>query len=223
MVLSAYGFNPFFERGSMARIARSDHPKILQAVDVKGRKVGDVAAEYGCTPANIYAILTRLRREGVAAPEPSAPDEIVVAAAPPKPVAKPGKAKAAPKAATKAAAQDLFAESPTPAPKSAGSAKKGSPAQAKSPVKSPVPVAPPAPVTKVAAGRAGGVGAKTAKPGFGLLIRTEDGEDALTPFRSLEDLLSAVKPILRTAARSPETIWFTIQPVDLATIEIDAE
>jgi hypothetical protein len=216
MVLSAYGFTQIFERGSMARIARSDHPKILQAVDVKGRKVGDVAAEYGCTPANIYAILTRLRREGVAVPEPSVPVEIVAAAAPPKQTAK----KATIKTAPKAAAQDLFAE--PPAPKGPGSAKKASaPVEAKSPVKNPAPIAPP-PV-KATAVRAGGVGAKAAKPGFGLRIRTEDGEDALTPFRSLEDLLSAVKPILRTAARSPETIWFTIQPVDLATIEIDAE
>jgi hypothetical protein len=211
----------------MARIARSDHPKILQAVDVKGRKVGEVAAEYGCTPANIYAILTRLRREGVAPQEQSAPAKILAAPESPKQTAKPAKAKTAPKPAANATAEDLFAGTPAPSSKSTGSAKQpATPVQSKSPAKSPAPVsapATPAPLSKTAGNRAGGVGAKTAKPGFGLLIRTADGEDALTPFRSLEDLLSAVKPILRTAARSPETIWFTIQPVDLATIEIDAE
>jgi hypothetical protein len=207
----------------MARIARSDHPKILEAVDVKGRKVGDVAADYGCTPANIYAILTRLRSTGDVAPDQPAPAALLTTPEPPKPAAKPAKAKAAPKTATNAAAQDLFTGTPAPSGKSTGSAKQ-SPFPAQPPVKSAGPVSPATPpLSKGATGRAGGVGAKTAKPGFGLLIRSAEGEDALTPFRSLEDLLSAVKPILRTAARSPDTIWFAIQPVDLATIEIDAE
>ena len=70
--------------------------------------------------------------------------------------------------------------------------------------------------------RDSGVGAKLAKPGFGLVMRTGEGEDNLTPFRSLDDLLSAVKPILRAASRSPDTVWFSIQPVDLASLDIDA-
>jgi hypothetical protein len=44
----------------------------------------------------------------------------------------------------------------------------------------------------------------------------------MTPFRSLDDLLSAIKPILRAGARSPEPVWFSLQPVDLATIDVDA-
>ena len=47
----------------MARIGKSDHPRILQMVDNEHRKVAEVAAEYGCTPANIYALLAKLRRE----------------------------------------------------------------------------------------------------------------------------------------------------------------
>lgn len=61
--------------------------------------------------------------------------------------------------------------------------------------------------------------ARAGKPGYGLLMRTSDGEEAVHPFRSLDELLSATKPILRTAARSPEPIWFSIQQVDLDSIE----
>ena len=68
----------------------------------------------------------------------------------------------------------------------------------------------------------GGSGAKLAKPGMALMMRTADGEENLTPFRSLDDLLSAVKPILRAAARSPDAVWFSIQPVDLASLDSEA-
>ena len=46
----------------MARITKAEHPRILQMVDSEHRKVAEVAAEYGCTPANIYALLSKLRR-----------------------------------------------------------------------------------------------------------------------------------------------------------------
>ena len=55
-----------------------------------------------------------------------------------------------------------------------------------------------------AAKKSQGLGAKLAKPGVALMMRTAEGEENLTPFRSLDDLLSAVKPILRAAARSPD-------------------
>ena len=60
-----------------------------------------------------------------------------------------------------------------------------------------------------------------ARAGYALLMPTSDGEEAVNPFRSLDELLSAAKPILRTAARSPEPIWFSIQPVDLEALEDD--
>jgi hypothetical protein len=63
--------------------------------------------------------------------------------------------------------------------------------------------------------------AAAAKTGIGLCLRTADGDESITPFRSLEDLLSAVKPVLRTAARSAEPIWFSLQSVDLATLNDD--
>ncbi|WP_158292461.1 hypothetical protein [Paracraurococcus ruber] len=49
-------------------------------------------------------------------------------------------------------------------------------------------------------------------------MRTSDGEEAVHPFRSLEDLLSASKPILRSAVRSPEPIWFSVQEVELEAV-----
>ena len=55
-----------------------------------------------------------------------------------------------------------------------------------------------------------------------LMMRTAEGDENLTPFRSLDDLLSAIKPILRAAARSPDAVWFCIQPVDLASLDSDA-
>ena len=52
-------------------------------------------------------------------------------------------------------------------------------------------------------------------------MRASDGEEAAHPFRSLEELLSAAKPLLRTAARSLEPIWFSIQQVDLDALGDD--
>ena len=48
----------------MPRIPREEQATIRHRVDVEGQKVADVAAAYGCTPANIYAILAKLRRQG---------------------------------------------------------------------------------------------------------------------------------------------------------------
>ena len=70
--------------------------------------------------------------------------------------------------------------------------------------------------------KGGGLGASLAKPGMALVMRTAEGEENRIPFRSLDDLLSAVKPILRAAARSPDAVWFPIQPVDLASLDSDA-
>src|SRR3954468_14907858 len=49
--------------GQMPRIPREEQATIRRRVDVEGQKVADVAAAYGCTPANIYAILAKLRRQ----------------------------------------------------------------------------------------------------------------------------------------------------------------
>ena len=188
----------------MPRISKSDHPAILRMVDQEHRKVAEVAAQFGCTAANIYALLAKLRRD--TASPPAAPEPMTPASA------------GAP------AAVDLFA-TPTPplrpapaladmAPSEAVSAP---PRQATREPTSVMPLARPA-----SARRLGGVGAAQAKPGVGLMMRTADGEENLTPFRSLDDLLSAVKPILRAAARSPDAVWFCIQPIDLASLDSDA-
>lgn len=58
----------------MARISKAEYPRILQMVDGEKRKVAEIAIEYGCTPANIYALLTKLRRNLHARAEIVPPD-----------------------------------------------------------------------------------------------------------------------------------------------------
>ncbi|HTI02069.1 MAG TPA: hypothetical protein VL752_14065, partial [Acidisoma sp.] len=56
----------------MARIKKEDQTKILAYVNEEHRPVRAVAAEFGCTPAAIYALLVRSRRDsetGAAAAE----------------------------------------------------------------------------------------------------------------------------------------------------------
>ena len=49
----------------MARIARDEYLTIQHLVDAEGKKVAEVAASYGCTPANIYArFFVTLRAQG---------------------------------------------------------------------------------------------------------------------------------------------------------------
>jgi hypothetical protein len=177
----------------MSRVAKADHATILRMVDVEHRKVPDVAAQYGCTPANIYAILKRMRAgEGVSVDaEPANPEDASVAEAAP--------------AASTAAIVDLFSAPPPVEPR-------------------PIVQAAPEPVMaarSVAKGGSQGVG-KMLKPGFGFHMRTAEGEESVMPFRSLEDLLSAAKGILRGAAKSPEPVWFSIQSLDLSTVDADA-
>ena len=59
------------------------------------------------------------------------------------------------------------------------------------------------------------------KRGIGLIMRTSNGDEAVHPFRSIEDLLSAVKPLLRTASKSPEPIWFSIQGLDFSELSFE--
>lgn len=180
----------------MARIGKAEHARILHMADVERRKVAEIAAEYGCSPANIYALLGKLRRGPPLAPVQeivAMPEAAVLPAPPPSPPSPPS---------PETGVVDLFAAPTKPA----------------SPAKVPPPPPPPAPRARPAAARP----AAPAKPGYGLVMRSAEGEDSLAPFRSLEDLLGAIKPILRAAATSAEPVWFCIQPVDLATLEDDA-
>ena len=218
----------------MARISKADHPIILRMIDNEFRKVSEVAAEYGCTTANLYALLGRLRRAGIKAAPPV--DEVEA------------KEEAAPYTTTQKlpGAADLFggviAETATPAVLPFQPA-----ATRKEPTDNPLTLAAsPAAATRVTGapdspdisavdtpkvtdlfkrgkGAArGGIGASLAKPGYGLAMRTAEGDENVTPFRSLEDLLSAIKPALRAAARSPEAVWFSIRQIDLSALEFDA-
>ncbi len=178
----------------MARIGKAEHARILHLADVEHRRIADIAAEYGCSVANIYSLLGKLRRA-----TPAPPVQEAVARPAPAPVPE---AAAAPEATS---VVDLFAV-PTRPVVAVQAAARPAPPQ-------PKPVPPPAIPARPAA---------PAKSGYGLVMRSAEGEDSLAPFRSLEDLLGAVKPILRAAATSPEPVWFCIQPVDLATLEEDA-
>jgi hypothetical protein len=230
----------------MARITKEDHPTILRMVDVENRKVSEVAAEFGCTPANIYVLLGKLRRsmgetsEQGSAQQPLALDQgpppaaavVLVSAeehelAEPEPVADPAES-----------ARHEIEERAQPSVESGNvlSFERATPsvtpgadtAQVEARAAEPVATAQlQAPKAARAAARAGAntpakVGAKLAKPGVGLVMRTADGEESLAPFRSLDDLLSAIKPILRASARSADPVWFSLQPVDLSALDSDA-
>lgn len=241
----------------MARIRKTDHATILTAIDVDNRKVAEVAAEYGCTPANIYGLLGKLRQ----AKRQEATGNTTEATKPSKmPVPATAEARAEMNSIvllTSSQSLDLFAEPQTANPTTARTGKQAADVSPQHLAVEPCPVpsvdaAPSSPAPSLssevplrpttadaaspglhsvpnvsalqrAAGKSrGGIGNALAKPGFGLTMRTAEGDENLTPFRSLDDLLSAVKPILRAAARSPDAVWFSIQPVDLATLDSDA-
>jgi hypothetical protein len=225
----------------MARISKADHPTILRMVDVDNRRVADVAVEFGCTPANIYTLLVKLRRAGQDSARRQAPlvlelddaPDVVAPEAMPSPSSAEGPIKAAEATSapsmTSRSAWDTGEIGPVPLPQAEDtnvySFDRAQPAPKVTGAPQPAAklLAPaPRPATRASDGSASKIGAKLAKPGVGLLMRTADGEDSLTPFRSLDDLLSAIKPILRASARSPEPVWFSLQPVDLSTIEVDA-
>jgi transposase-like protein len=192
----------------MARVAKAEHARIHRMVEVEKRKVADVAAEFGCTAPTIYAIVSKLRRnEASPVIEPGIEPGIEEEAAPAGPV--PAESVAAP-------AVDLFSAAPVRVapPRPAASAPPAPP-----PSVIPTPSA--APVARLVE-KSAGVGNKLAKPGFGFHMRTADGEESVAPYRSLEDLLSAAKNVLRSAARSSEPVWFSIQPLDLATVDSEA-
>ena len=63
------------------------------------------------------------------------------------------------------------------------------------------------------------VKAPALKSGMGLKMRTAEGEDSIVPFKSIEDLLSGIKPYLRDAARAPEPMWFCLERIDLAAFD----
>jgi hypothetical protein len=229
----------------MARINKEDHPAILRMVDVENRKVSEVAAEFGCTPANIYVLLGKLRRslgetsERSSAQQPLALDQGLPPSAA---VVSPGVeahqfAEAGPMADLAESDQHEIAEPARPSEEGGNvlSFDRATPnaalgpeiVQAEARVTEPVASAAPAPKATRPAARPGAntpakVGAKLAKPGVGLVMRTADGEESLAPFRSLDDLLSAIKPILRASARSADPVWFSLQPVDLSALDSDA-
>ncbi len=234
----------------MARIAKSEYPKIQQMASVEGRKVPEIADLYGCTPANIYAILSKLRRQGevvsspplTASDQPSEQEQGSELPVPSQGISDPaiegemaGDLLAALEQEAARPAQPPAGDAPAKerdAPELAGRTAGAPPALVQVQPEAGIPKARPAqelPVAPVSVGKsrtplslAAAKATTASKPGFALCMRTSDGDESSTPFRSLDDLLSAVKPILRSAARSSDPIWFCIQPMDLADIDSEA-
>lgn len=205
----------------MPKIAREDHPKILHMADVEGLKAAEIAAQFGCTPANIYALLTKLRREREgAAAEAAAPITAESAVKMQAAIAAPPASEAdlfdtfSPREEPVAAAEPI-----EPEPVLLGAVQPVAPATTEPAPSSgaPHPQALSAPARPPATAKEGAK-SKAGKMGIALVMRTSDGEEAINPFRSLDELLAAAKPILRTAARNPETVWFSIQTVDLEAV-----
>lgn len=192
----------------MPRITRENHATIRHRVDVEGHKVAEVAAAYGCTPANIYAILARLRRQEA----PGAGQAVAAASS-------------SEVQATDTASADLLSGLTNVAAKPAISADPLEQPATTTASLTTLPTVEPTPQPRGGRREAPAIPSKpapsprAAKAGYGLLMRASDGEEAVHPFRSLEELLSAAKPILRLAARSLEPVWFSIQPIDLAALE----
>ena len=228
----------------MARIAKSEHATIQRLVEVERKKVPEIAADYGCSPANIYAILTRLRRPSPDAANDAAPVTIESAASAaesdeaPLPTPHPAPTEQAPldlfvpatSGRKERAARDSQKRRPAPDQATAPEATplldvaEAAPTSIPAPPPLPAPVAitPPAerPTAQTASRNASASKARL-KSGYGLCTRSPEGDDSIMPFRSLEDLLSAVKPILRASANAPEPVWFSIQPMDLAEIDLE--
>jgi len=190
----------------VARLSKEDQARILALVNEERRPVRAVAAEMGCTPAAIYALLGRMRREGAReeaalAQPPLALGTISAATVAPLPApAEPAAVLPGP-----AMAPRLMAAVPeeTPPRLTEERGEQRAEQHAERPAGRPL-------------------GARLAKPGMGLVTRSADGDESVMPFRSLDDLLSAIKPILREGARSPEPVWFSLQAIDLGAIEADA-
>lgn len=213
----------------MPRIPREEHATIVRRVDVEGHKVAEVAAAYGCTPANIYAILAKMRRQGSgdaalrAEPVSQGEAEAVSSTVPAPPAsadlldllpeAVPDAASASPPASVAPDLPQAPPERPV-APARSAPASTGRQPPPAAPIRTGRGASAARPTTPAAQPRA-------AKSGYALVMRTSDGEEAVNPFRSLDELLSAAKSILRTAARSPEPIWFSIQQVDLDMLSED--
>lgn len=205
----------------MARIKKEDHARILHLVDVERRPVREIAGEFGCTAANIYSLLAKLRRgssEGDS--DASAPAAVADATLIPdltELALKPkGEADALPPTPEQPPPERPAVARLNVVPTEARALSAAVPAEsANRGLASVEPVSLPE-------RRAAGLGARLAKPGMGLVMRTEDGEETMTPFRSIDDLLSAIKPILRASARGTDPVWFSLQPVDLSAIDVDA-
>ncbi len=252
----------------MVRISKDGQSRILNLVDVEGRKVAAVAAEYGCSTANIYIILGKMRRAFVEKASCPAPPSAAIAFAElrskprspqplrpePEPMAYQVTAADTISESAVAAAYDGTGpegiereEIPAPAAPTAAafdlSHKPHSQLPASSSVRRLATGAATAHLkaqtasplyhgrtdlnlVKTPSGgneiRQAGSGSSSSKSGFGLAMRTADGDESMTPFRSLDDLLAAIKPVLRAAARSSDAVWFSIQAIDLSTLEIDA-
>ncbi|MCB8883839.1 hypothetical protein ACELLULO517_26570 [Acidisoma cellulosilytica] len=207
----------------MARIKKEDHARILHLVDVERRAVREIATEFGCTAANIYSLLAKMRRGATAGEAGAGAAESVEDDDLPAMIStQPGLGLGLEPRADAPEPESLALEAAVPV-----SALVPAETMLERPAAAKLAIVPQTterllPEPTPSPDRKPVLGARLSKPGMGLVMRTEDGEETMTPFRSIDDLLSAIKPILRASARGTDAVWFSLQPVDLSLIEMDA-
>jgi hypothetical protein len=56
------------------------------------------------------------------------------------------------------------------------------------------------------------------KSAYGLVVRSEESEETVVPYRSLDELLASIRPVLRETARQGGETWCAIREIDPATL-----
>lgn len=195
-------------------IPRSEYPVILRLSDAERVKTVDIAVTYGVAPRTINIILGKARADSAGAGAPAVNDS--------SPAVLPPALAALEVAAPAVNAQVVEPEvGPVRLSTQSWDMEVAVPPETPAPVKLTVSAVPPAraaekePVERNQAARPKG----NSKAAYGLVTKTDDGEESIAPYRSLEDLLSTVKGTLRTAAQASDEVWFAIREIDLSDFE----
>lgn len=220
-----------------ARVSKDDYPRILALADVEGARTSDIAKLYGVVPRTICIILNKARNAGVQPRTASAlPAELPVPREPlPVPVHEVEVLEAMVSLAEAPIREPEAHEAPelpeirqaTRAPEEIQAA-----VAIQTVVQPAIPAAtvrPPAqemavedesdiPVRSLAKGTHS-KGNQGKRQGHTLIARTEDGEETLMPFGSLDDLLSSLRGVFREAARGEGTVWFGLRKSEVGDAE----
>ena len=187
-----------------ASVPRSEYPAILGLSEKDGLRTADIAARYGVVPRTVSIILAKARAAAGTAP-PSAAGA-AGAEAPsdaPSPARAPDGRREPPEDGPALPSGAVLPDRPPETPRAPRAAPPGivpslggiRPRRPFSPVPKP------------------GTVRSAPKAAYELLVRADGGDEASTPFRSLEELISSARGSLREAAASPEPVWFCVRRV----------